>query len=321
MIAARSSCGGSRRRRAPRSDRRRPSRRRSAAPRPSGPARSAMKSTAATPLTTDSQDVLEAVEALDVVGQEYRQQRDHDDPLARPEVAAVDGRAEERQRQRPGLDGPPGVDARQGPERRGPIATSTRATPIRIGTMAAKAPGKARSSSAPVSPPAAGDDAEPKGAPALALQLAAIPERAADRARHEPDGVRDVGVDRRIAEGEQGGEGDQRARADDRVDRAAASPAPSIAVASIGVTVWPPSSDRRCLQSAGGVVRAPSQADRTEAGPSARSAFVRGPAGKPRPGREAAIGMAPLAPGNRTCASRRRRLRSAKREDGAVSSF
>jgi len=95
------------------------------------------------------QNVLQAVQTLQVVGQEDREQRDHDDPLARSEVPAVDGRAEEAYRQRPGSVGVRAAVLGQARERRGPIATSTSATPIRTGTIAANAPGKARSSRAP----------------------------------------------------------------------------------------------------------------------------------------------------------------------------
>ena len=53
----------------------------------------------------------------------------------------------------------------------------------------------------------------------LAGQLTPVADRTADRAGHQADRVGDVGHDRRITEGEKGREGDQRPRADDRVDR------------------------------------------------------------------------------------------------------
>ena len=54
----------------------------------------------------------------------------------------------------------------------------------------------------------------------LTRQLAAVPIRTGDRAGHQADVVGHVGEQRRVAERNQRGEGDQRAGTDDRVDRA-----------------------------------------------------------------------------------------------------
>ena len=55
-------------------------------------------------------------------------------------------------------------------------------------------------------------------APSLSDQFAPIGHGAADAPRHQADGVGDVGEHRGVAQGEQGGEGDQRPRPDDDVD-------------------------------------------------------------------------------------------------------
>ena len=55
--------------------------------------------------------------------------------------------------------------------------------------------------------------------PTLPAQLAPVAPGSADAAEHEADGVGDVGDHGRVADREQRREGDERARADDRVDR------------------------------------------------------------------------------------------------------
>ncbi len=95
------------------------------------------------------------------------------------------------------------------------------ATAMKNGTIALNA--EAGSVSSRIEP---SDAAAERGAPdrqhalALADQLAAVADRARDRSGHQPDRVRDVRGDRRVAEREQRREGDERAAADDRVDRA-----------------------------------------------------------------------------------------------------
>ena len=104
---------------------------------------------------------------------------------------------------------------------------------IRTGTTSSKTElGSVSSSTAPVRPPTNDPAAEDRHPPLLAPQLAAVAERAADRAEHEPDGVAHVGDDRRVAEGEQRGEGHERAGAHDGVDRPATSPAARMRSAS-----------------------------------------------------------------------------------------
>ena len=66
--------------------------------------------------------------------------------------------------------------------------------------------------------------AEDRHPPLLTLELPAVAVRAADRAEHQPDGVAHVGDDGRVPDGEQGGEGDERAGAHDGVDRAREEP-------------------------------------------------------------------------------------------------
>jgi len=68
-------------------------------------------------------------------------------------------------------------------------------------------------------PSRAGGDAQPNRPGSLAGQLAPVSVRSAQRARNQAHGVRDVGVEWVVAEGQQGGEGYQRAGANDRVDR------------------------------------------------------------------------------------------------------
>ena len=68
----------------------------------------------------------------------------------------------------------------------------------------------------------------------LADQLAAIGDGGADIAGDQADVVGHVGQHGRVAEAEQGGEGDQRPRPDDHVMVPAASPAAKIARASSG---------------------------------------------------------------------------------------
>ena len=70
-------------------------------------------------------------------------------------------------------------------------------------------------------------DAAPSTSAPAALpgQLAPVAVRADERAREQPDGVGDVGRHRRQPDAEQHREGDQRARADDGVDRAGPEPA------------------------------------------------------------------------------------------------
>ena len=60
---------------------------------------------------------------------------------------------------------------------------------------------------------------EMAGSLALASELSPVANGSAERAGNEPDGVRDVGHDRRVSGGQQGGEREERARADNRVDR------------------------------------------------------------------------------------------------------
>jgi hypothetical protein len=73
----------------------------------------------------------------------------------------------------------------------------------------------------------AGDAAERRGgreaqqAAALPARLAPVADCARDRAGHDAEVVRDVRRQRRVPDSEQDGEGDERARADERVDRAA----------------------------------------------------------------------------------------------------
>ena len=68
---------------------------------------------AATPLMTVRDEVLEPVEALQVVIDEDRQQRDQDDSLGGPEVAAVDAGQVDAEDEHPATTGVD--DARPGP--------------------------------------------------------------------------------------------------------------------------------------------------------------------------------------------------------------
>jgi hypothetical protein len=65
----------------------------------------------------------------------------------------------------------------------------------------------------------AGRARQPGAAPLLADQLGPVSPDGADVAEDEPDGVGDVGGDRRVADRQQHREGDERTGADDRVDR------------------------------------------------------------------------------------------------------
>ncbi len=96
---------------------------------------------------------------------------------------------------------------------------------MNTGTIALNAAaGSTSSSTAPVIPPEHRHRAQPQRRRALARELAPVADRAGDRPGNEADGVRDVGRDRRVAEGEQHREGDQRAAAHDGVDRARGHP-------------------------------------------------------------------------------------------------
>ena len=171
----------------------------------------------------EGQGVLRAVEPLQVVVDEDGQQGDQDDALGRPEVAAVDAGQEDA---RPSGPAPP-CARRRAPaleERRSSgagRAISTAATAMRTGTAALNTLwGSPSRSMAPINPPSR--DAEPswRSRSPLAGQLPAVGHGGADVARDQADVVGHVGQHRRVAQGEQGGEGDQRARADDDVDRA-----------------------------------------------------------------------------------------------------
>ena len=124
--------------------------------------------------------------------------------------------------------GPPccrGTCVRAGPRSRaatrGCTTTITQARPISTGTIAWKASsGSVSSSTAPVSAAEDRRDPEPDQAAPLAGQLGAVADRPAERARHQTDGVADVGQHRRVAHGQQHREGDQGPRPDDGVDRA-----------------------------------------------------------------------------------------------------
>ena len=65
---------------------------------------------------------------------------------------------------------------------------------------------------------------QPQQPRALPSKLLSIAERSRRRARHQPDRVRDVGDDRRVAELQQHREREQRPAADDRVDRPSDDP-------------------------------------------------------------------------------------------------
>ena len=170
------------------------------------------------PVDDDREHVLEAVEALQAVGQEDRQQRDHDDSLARPEVAAVDGAAEHGQCQRPALVrlrvAVPGERLRQ--SRAGRHQHQCHEDQDRDDCLARA---RQRQQNPAGQPASTGDDPQANRPRPLAGEFAAVADRTAERSRHESNGVRDVGVERPETESQQQRERDERARADDGVDR------------------------------------------------------------------------------------------------------
>ena len=182
------------------------------------------KTTAATPLAIEREHVLHAVQPLEVVGDEDAEQREQDHALRGAEVAAVDAGEEHAD---PQLDAavldhpaaPLGDQAAQPGLQRSRARTAIR---ISTGTTSSNTElGSVRSSTPPVMPPMS--DAEPEDRRAVALAAAA---RAGSRPRRSalpnamPDGVAHVGDHRRVPDGQQRGEGDERARAHDGVDRA-----------------------------------------------------------------------------------------------------
>ena len=95
------------------------------------------------------------------------------------------------------------------------------------GTIASNSEaGLVSSSAAPAAVPATLVGASARMRAALAGELAAVGERAADVAGQDRDGVRDVRRDARVAGGQQRREGDERAAAGDGVDGAGAEARP-----------------------------------------------------------------------------------------------
>ena len=163
-------------------------------------------------------DVLEAVETLQVVGEEDGEQGDEDDALRRTEVAAVDaGRVHRGEEHGTALVAVRGARA----VRRSAIQLVSR------GWMAIRSAGhededrhdavegrlrQHQQQQASGQAAQAAGDQERDGPGALAGQLAPIPDHAADDARDEPERVRDVGDERRIAQQQEGREADEGAR-------------------------------------------------------------------------------------------------------------
>ena len=175
----------------------------------------------ATPLTIAVEDVLQGVRALQVLREHDAEKAEQEDPLGGAEVAAVDpGGVDAERRPQPALALLADLTLGQHPvqprlqddkdQRDGDEDRHDRLE--RRGRQDEQQHGAGR-------PAEQGGRAEAQHAPALALELAPVADGAGHRARHEADGVRHVGRDRRVAEGEQHREGDQRPAADHRVDR------------------------------------------------------------------------------------------------------
>ena len=173
-------------------------------------------------MAIEREHVLHPVEPLQVVGDEDPEQREQDHALGGTEVAAVDPGEEhpEPQLDATVLDHPaaslgdetaePGLEDHQ--HHRQQDQHRDHAVEHRA---------RQREQEHPTGDPA--DErgrAEDHRAAALTAELAPVADRAAHAAEADAHRVADVGDDRRVADGEQGGEGDERARAHDRVDGA-----------------------------------------------------------------------------------------------------
>ena len=164
-------------------------------------------------------------------------------------------------------------------------------------------------------PPAPSPPCSLRDATALTSQLAPVADRARHRAGDEADRVRDVRDDRRVAEGEQDRERDQRARADDDVDAPAATPAPKMpSVEQARVDAGAEPTAERCA-----IIRCPSP-NSFDARARARA---RGPAVRDLPARRApgalrrgATAVLAEGPAREPAADRGQRLRHRGRHRG-----
>ena len=191
-----------------------------------------MNTTAATLFAISASRFLSALTRCNDSGQQRAEQAHQQDALGRTEVAAVHPGA----RRRPptvddalaavlGARSPASAARRRRASAgciRGWTTTRTSAMTIRTGTIALNAAaGSCSSSSAPVTEPTQRRRRQqPDPAPLPGQLGAGSPSVPLTAAEDHADVVGDVGADGRVAERQQGREGDQRARPDDRVDRA-----------------------------------------------------------------------------------------------------
>ena len=173
--------------------------------------------------------VLDGVQPLEPLGHEDAEQGDQDHALRRAEVAAVDAGQVDADEQRPRVLA---FRAAAGIGASGTAGGHHACEPWLDGhqehgeedqdrnDLVERALRQAQQQDAAGQAPQPTDDREPHDAISLAGQFAPVADGPAQRSQHQPDGVGDVRDQRRVAEGQQGGKGDQRAGADDGVDRA-----------------------------------------------------------------------------------------------------
>jgi hypothetical protein len=170
--------------------------------------------------------VLQRVGALEVLRQGDAEDAEQQDPLGRAEVAAIDaGRVDTDRCPQPALLVPADVALGQHPVDPRLQDDEHERDRDEDGHDCLEGRGREDEQQDRAGRPAQQrGGAQPQHPPPLALELAAIADRARDRPGHQPDRVRHVRGYRRVAECEQHREGDEGPAADHRVDRPGREP-------------------------------------------------------------------------------------------------